>query len=196
MPFTPSVNLSNYPLDPSRPRPYSCTISRPAGPGWRYPLVNPWFNEFAVDVTDKGLRDLSIMHRMRRERVVNAGDVFPIVMGRVPKASSAATLKIDGFEPTQPPTVIPTGTLTDLLVPLELHVESNRRFFYVIEGQPVLGVTFNADLRAGEQVVLWVNNTNPASQINGQTLRFQLFFYCDSAYAIEVGRKGRPGYHS
>lgn len=194
MPMPPPLLRGSYPLDPSNPSPYSCTIARPMGPRPREHRYNPFQNPFAVEASDKAVRDLFTMQRLVQRAVITFPSVEVVRLGKVIKHATAATINVAAFDPSvDPPAVIPPGVLVTLLEPLTTIILATGRNVYSFAGAPTFGVTFNVDIRGGEVVDLVVNNTDPSSTINGLQLRWQLFLYSDPEYSVEMARKGRPG---
>lgn len=166
-------------------------------PFWMWPGAGwgPWFRQTPkpwryLPEVRAGNYDSNLTSTLVTEITVPTNTMPERRLGPVVKACRFAHFKVAGFQPDN--TVIPAGTLNDLLVPLKFYLLSDGGNTYLFHGQPALGIVFLVDFKGGENLSVMIDNTDFRSTVNGQRLQVQLFLNCDPRFDIERTRKGDP----
>jgi hypothetical protein len=142
------------------------------------------------DSTPLWIRDTWSTQRLKVETAVVIGTTRSFFMGTNYLAARSAHMAVVGYNPDDSP--IAPGVLDTLLTSLEIIVLSNFGRMLDFQGQPRLGIPFNVDLIGGERIDIVVDNSDPRTTLNGQTLVFQLFINGETRYGKEMARKGNP----
>lgn len=143
----------------------------------------PW--QFGPRMTE-AIRDGWLTQTLEGEAVIPAGTMRDIDLGILVKHARQAHMKATVINPDGSVVLNPNLILTFV----KMQLMGTTGPIYTYRGSPALGIVFFNDFSAGQSLYVFVDNTDPRSALNGQTIQLQLFVNCDPRYDIETTRKG------
>lgn len=147
--------------------------------------VRPW--RWGKEMTE-GIKDGYLTQSMATEMVVPAGSIREEELGIVIKAARFAHMKTTVINPDGTVVTNPNTILARTIFQLRAGTGP----IYTFLGSPSLGIIFYVDFSGGQSLSVYIDNTDPLTQLNGQTVQVQLFINADARFDIEKTRKGNP----